>query len=104
LGRGKTLGPGPNHCGYLGHLRDVGKDLPEADYDAIRRRLRKHGLTEKLLDYARRFKAVIDEQPGLVESFCQDVQGHSLPSQKLEVFPLLCAYALTQRSNGLLWP
>jgi hypothetical protein len=30
----------------------------------------------------------------LVESFCQDVQGHCLPSQKLEVFPLLCAYAL----------
>ena len=30
----------------------------------------------------------------MVESFCQDVQGHCLPSQKLEVFPLLCAYAL----------
>jgi len=86
----------PDFVCHFHFLRDAGKDLLEADYDAIRQRLRKHGLTEKLLYYARRFKAAIDEQPGLVESFCQDVQGHCLPSQKLEVFPLLCAYALIQ--------
>jgi hypothetical protein len=86
----------PDFVCHFHFLRDAGKDLLEADYDTIRQRLRQHGLTEKLLYYARRFKAAIDEQPGLVESFCQDVQGHCLPSQKLEVFPLLCAYALTQ--------
>lgn len=86
----------PDFVCHFHFLRDAGKDLLEADYDAIRQRLRKHGLTEKLLYYARRFKAAIDEQPGLVERFCQDVQGHCLPSQKLEVFPLLCAYALIQ--------
>lgn len=86
----------PDFVCHFHFLRDAGKDLLEADYDAIRQRLRQHGLTEKLLYYARRFKAAIDEQPGLVESFCQDVQGHCLPSQKLEVFPLLCAYALIQ--------
>jgi hypothetical protein len=86
----------PDFVCHFHFLRDAGKDLLEADYDAIRQRLRKHGLTEKLRYYARQFKAAIDEQPGLVESFCQDVQGHCLPSQKLEVFPLLCAYALIQ--------
>ena len=86
----------PDFVCHFHFLRDAGKDLLEADYDAIRQRLRQHGLTEKLLYYARRFKAAIDEQPGLVERFCQDVQGHCLPSQKLEVFPLLCAYALIQ--------
>jgi len=86
----------PDFVCHFHFLRDAGKDLLEADYDAIRQRLRQHGLTEKLRYYARRFKAAIDEQPGLVESFCQDVQGHCLPSQKLEVFPLLCAYALIQ--------
>lgn len=86
----------PDFVCHFHFLRDVGKDLLEADYDAIRQRLRHHGLTEKLLYYARRFKTAIDEQPGLVENFCQNVQGHSLPSQKLEVFPLLCAYALIQ--------
>jgi hypothetical protein len=86
----------PDFVCHFHFLRDAGKDLLEADYDTIRQRLRQHGLTEKLLYYARRFKTAIDEQPGLVERFCQDVQGHCLPSQKLEVFPLLCAYALIQ--------
>ncbi len=86
----------PDFVCHFHFLRDAGKDLLEADYEAIRQRLRKHGLTEKLLYYARRFKAAIDERPGLVESFCQNVQGHCLPSQKLEVVPLLCAYALIQ--------
>jgi len=93
----RAVFPGvPDFVCHFHFLRDAGKDLLEADYDAIRQRLRHHGLTEKLLYYARRFKTAIDEQPGLVENFCQNVQGHSLPSQKLEVFPLLCAYALIQ--------
>jgi hypothetical protein len=93
----RVVFPGvPDFVCHFHFLRDAGKDLLEADYDAIRQRLRKHGLTEKLRYYARRFKAAIDEQPGWVESFCQNVRGHSLPSEKLEVFPLLCAYALIQ--------
>ena len=81
----------PDFVCHFHFLRDVGKDLLEADYDAIRQRLRQHGRTEKLLYYARRFKAAIDEQPGLVQSFCQNVQDHTLPSEKREVFPLLWA-------------
>ncbi|MCX6922107.1 MAG: transposase, partial [Verrucomicrobia bacterium] len=86
----------PDFVCHFHFLRDAGKDLLAADYDAIRQRLRQHGLTEKLLYYARRFKAALDEQPSLVQRFCQDVQDHCLPSQKLEVFPRLCAYALIQ--------
>lgn len=77
-------------------LRDVGKDLLEEEYDALRKRLRQHALTEKLLDQARRLKAAIDEQPGLVESFCQSVQADSLPVERMDRFPLLCAYSLIQ--------
>jgi hypothetical protein len=77
-------------------LRDVGKDLLEEDYDAIRQRLRKHALTEKLLHQARQLKTTIDQQPGLAESFCQSVQADSLPAEGLERFPLLCAYSLIQ--------
>jgi hypothetical protein len=39
----------PDFVCHFHFLRDAGKDLLEADYDAIRQRLRKHGLTEKLL-------------------------------------------------------
>lgn len=77
-------------------LRDVGKDLLEEDYDAIRKRLRKHALTEKLLYQARQLKTTIDQQPGLADSFCQSVQADSLPAEGLERFPLLCAYSLIQ--------
>lgn len=86
----------PDFVCHFHFLRDLGKDLLEADYDAIRQRLRKHGLTEKLRYYARRFKADIDAQPGLIENFCQHVRQPCLPTQGLELFPLLCAYSLIQ--------
>jgi hypothetical protein len=77
-------------------LRDLGKDLMEEDYDAIRKRLRQHALTEKLLHQARQFKAAIDQQPSSVDSFCHSVQAGSLPTEEVERFPLLCAYSLIQ--------
>jgi hypothetical protein len=93
----KEVFPGvPDFICHFHFLRDVGKDLLESDYDAIRQLLRKHGLTEKLLRQARRLKTALDQQPDLVESFCQSVQGGYLPNAQLESFPLLCAYSLIQ--------
>jgi hypothetical protein len=86
----------PDFICHFHFLRDLGNDLLEADYNAIRQRLRQHGPSQKLLQHARRLKAAIDQEPGLVESFCQNVQGHSLPGEKLELFPLLSAYSLIQ--------
>lgn len=93
----KEVFPGvPDFICHFHFLRDLGKDLLEADYDAIRLRLRKHGLTEKLLYQARRLKTALDEQPDLIETFYQSVQGGCLPSARLESFPLFCAYSLIQ--------
>ena len=93
----KEVFPGvPHFICHFHFLRDLGKDLLESDYDAIRLRLRKHGLTEKLLYEARRLKAALDQQPELIENFYQSVQGGCLPSAQLESFPLLCAYSLIQ--------
>ena len=93
----KKVFPGiPDFICHFHFLRDVGKDLLEKDYDAIRKRLRQHALTEKLLYRARRLKEAIDQEPGLVESFCQSVQADTLPSQAVDRFPLLCAYSLIQ--------
>jgi hypothetical protein len=86
----------PDLICHFHFLRDIGQDLLERDYNAIRQCLRKHGLTEKLLHHARQLKARIDQQPDLVESFYQDIQSHRLPTEKLEIFPLLCAYSLIQ--------
>jgi len=93
----KEVFPGiPDFICHFHFLRDVGKDLLEADYDAIRKRLRQHALTEKLLYQARKLRTAIDQQPGVMESFCQSVQADSLPAEQIESFPLLCAYSLIQ--------
>lgn len=91
----KEVLPGiPDFICHFHFLRDVGNDLLEADYDAIRKRLRQHAITEKLYYHARRLKTAIDQQASLVESFCQSVQGGSLPTEQIERFPLLSAYSL----------
>ena len=93
----KEVFPGvPDFICHFHFLRDVGKDLLAADYDAIRQRLRQHGLTERLLYQARRLKTLLDQQPDWVGSFCQSVQGGSLPTAQLASFPLYCAYSLIQ--------
>ncbi len=93
----KEVFPGvPDFICHFHFLRDLGKDLLESDYDALRQRLRKHGLSEKLLRQARRLKMALDQQPDWIQSFCQSVQGGCLPAAHLESFPLLCAYSLIQ--------
>jgi len=86
----------PDLICHFHFLRDLGKDLLEADYDAIRKRLRQHALTEKLQYHARRLKAALEQQPGLVQSFCQSVRANSLPVEEIDRFPLLCGYSLIQ--------
>ena len=86
----------PDFICHFHFLRDIGQDLLGSDYDAIRQRLRQHGLTNKLLRHARRLKTALDQYPDWVASFYQNVQNHCLPKERLELFPLLCAYSLIQ--------
>ncbi len=93
----KEVFPGvPDFICHFHFLRDLGKDLLESDYEAIRQRLRKHGLSEKLRRQARQLKEALDQQPDWMEGFCQSVQGGCLPATQLENFPLRCAYSLIQ--------
>ncbi len=56
----KKVFPGiPDFICHFHFLRDLGKDLLEPDYDAIRKRLRQHALTEKLLYLARKLKTAV---------------------------------------------
>ena len=86
----------PDFICHFHFLRDIGKDLLESDYDAIRQQLRRHGLIGKLRYQARRLKEALDQEPDWVEGFCQSVYGGSLPTAQLERFPLRCAYSLIQ--------
>ena len=86
----------PDFICHFHFLRDVGKDLIEKDYDAIRKRLRQHGISSKLLYHARRMKMTIDQDPRLVETFVHSLQSDSLPSTDIDSIPLLSAYSLIQ--------
>lgn len=92
----QVFGDLPDFICHFHFLRDLGKDLLGADYEAIRQRLRRHGLTERLRYQARHLKRRLDAQPGWVERFCRSVGAVGLPSDGLERFPAACAYSLIQ--------
>ena len=85
----------PNVKDFICHfhfLRDLGKDLLEVEYDNIRKRLSKHGISGKLNYRLRSFKQTIDENQQLV-----DMQGHreSNGNSKLVCnMPVIAAYSL----------
>lgn len=93
----KTVFPQvPDFVCHFHFLRDLGKDLLEPDYDAIRKRLRHHAITENLQYQARRLKKLIDQEPSWIEGFCRNVAGQSLPADQVDRFPLMSAYSLIQ--------
>jgi hypothetical protein len=94
----KTVFPTlPDFICHFHFLRDLGKDLLEKDYDGIRKLLRKHAITQKLLYRARCFRNAILEKPELIEGFGRCLDTDSLEAEThLDRFPLLCAYSLLQ--------
>jgi hypothetical protein len=86
----------PDLICHFHFLRDLGKDLLEKDYEAIRKRLRHHKIASKLRQHARGLKLSIDEQSGCMESFLEALQSESLPSKHIDALPLLSAYTLIQ--------
>ena len=58
-------------------LRDIGKDLFGEEYDIIRKRLRKHGITSKLHYRAKRLRLVINDNPLLIDTFDSGVQSEN---------------------------
>jgi hypothetical protein len=68
----------PDFICHYHFLRDIGNDLFGKDYDLIRKRLRKHGITSKLHYRARRLKPVIDDNSALMDAFHSDVQNEKL--------------------------
>ena len=83
----QVFGGVPDFVCHFHFLRDIGKDLLESDYDAIRQRLRKHGLSERLRQHARRLRSALDPEPGWVERLCQSVQADCLPRERRKGHP-----------------
>ncbi|MFQ5582692.1 MAG: transposase [Mariprofundaceae bacterium] len=86
----------PDFICHYHFLRDIGKDLFEEEYDLIRKRLRKHGLTTPLHYRAKKLKEIIDEDPALIDVFYKGVQNKNFSDSSLEWMPAVSAYSLIQ--------
>ena len=84
----------PDFICHYHFLADVGKDLLESDYDAIRKRLRKHGITSKLRDQARKLRVIIDQHPQLIDDFRRRLEHQTAGDSSLELIPAISAYGL----------
>ncbi|MCX6355800.1 MAG: transposase [Candidatus Aureabacteria bacterium] len=89
----------PNTPDFVCHyhfLRDIGQDLFGQEYDLIRNRLRRHGITGKLRYHARRLKMVMDQNPPLLDAFIQRITNQAPAGSCIEEVPILSAYSLIQ--------
>ena len=85
----------PNTLDFICHfhfLRDIGKDLLEAEYDNIRKRLTKHGVTGKLNYRLRKFKQTVDENMQLIDML--NHRESTCCGELLCTMPVFAAYSL----------
>jgi hypothetical protein len=92
----------PNILDFICHfhfLRDIGKDLLEAEYDNIRKSLTKHGIAGKLNYRLRQFKQTVDENTNLIDML--NHQSSSISDAFFTCMPVIAAYSLiTWALNG----
>ena len=83
----------PDYICHFHFLRDLGKDLFGAEYDTLRRRLRRHGTVCQLRARLRVWQRQIDDDPTLQQTLRQ-LPTAGLPTEPLAHAPLLAAYLL----------
>lgn len=77
-------------------LRDIGKDFLGAEYDIIRKQLKKHGISAKLLYRAKQLKAEMDQHPKLIDQIEASIEEASLPADARQFLPVVNTYTLIQ--------
>jgi len=86
----------PDFICHFHFLRDIGKDLLGTEYDTIRKRLSKHGISAKLRYRAKQLKAQLDRHPELIEVLESGIENALLPAEARQFMPVLNVYALIQ--------
>lgn len=99
---------------YICHfhfLRDIGKDLLEADYKRIRELLRAHGICALLRRRARELRAQMGPEIEAVESLIKDLAQGSLTTADSQAFSAPLAYSMIewalagkQQTDGYCFP
>ncbi len=86
----------PDFICHFHFLRDIGKDFLGTEYDTIRKRLSKHGISAKLRYRAKQLKADLDRHPELIEVLESGIENALLPAEARQFMPVLNVYALIQ--------
>lgn len=86
----------PDFICHFHFLRDIGKDLLGTQYDTIRKRLRKHGISAALRYRAKRFKDEIDANPAMIKALQEGIVKGTLAPEAFEFTPIVGAYTLIQ--------
>ena len=86
----------PDFICHFHFLRDIGKDFLGSDYDIIRNRLKKHGISAKLRYLAKQLKGDIDGNVTLLDALEAGITDVTLPSAALALIPVGVCYALIQ--------
>ena len=86
----------PDFICHFHFLRDIGKDFLGTEYDTIRKRLSKHGISAKLRYRAKQLKADLDRHPELIEVLQSGIENALLPAEARQFMPVLNVYALIQ--------
>ena len=86
----------PDFICHFHFLRDIGKDLLDAEYDIIRKQLKKHGISAKLRYRAKQLKAVVDQNPELIEVLETTILDEVPPTDARQFIPVVSTYTLIQ--------
>ena len=86
----------PDFICHFHFLRDIGKDFLGTEYDTIRKRLSKHGISAQLRYRAKQLKADLDRHPELIEVLQSGIENALLPAEARQFMPVLNVYALIQ--------
>ena len=86
----------PDFICHFHFLRDIGKDFLGAEYDTIRKRLSKHGISAKLRYRAKQLKSTMDSNPELIQALETGIQDATLPTDARQFLPVVNTYTLIQ--------
>jgi hypothetical protein len=86
----------PDFICHFHFLRDVGKDFLGAEYDTIRTRLRRHGISTTLRYRAKPLKREMDANPALITGIHDGLVNAALPPTAFAFTPVVGTCMLIQ--------
>ena len=86
----------PDFICHFHFLRDIGKDYLGAEYQIIRNRLKKHGVSRALRYRAKQLKQNFEGDAPLLKALTTSIENASLPTEVLKSVPVIGGYTLIQ--------